>query len=311
MLLAVLALLVSMAAHAAIEISPGSGSFVMPGGKGHEAKTIQVYYHQPHSFSPTSPILIVMPGAGRNADVYRDSWIDASEKYGVLVLSPAYAEPAYDPYDYNFGGVLRDVRLRNIPPNARLRVYRLRDEDIQFEVSNTPDEWLFNDLDRLFDMAARAVGSAQTGYDLFGHSAGGQILHRLALFHPSSKARRIIAANSGFYTLPRLDVPMPFGLAGTPVTEQSLKQSFRQQLVIFLGELDNENETRGIHLHTPTADAQGTGRLARGKTFHAEGRRVARALAAEFNWKLVVNPGVGHDQEKMGALAARYLYAPP
>jgi hypothetical protein len=59
---------------------------------------------------------------------------------------------------------------------------------------------------------------------------------------------------------------------------------------------------------TPKADEQGVGRLARGKYFHAEGRKVAATLNAQFNWKLEIMPNVGHDQKRMAELAARYLY---
>jgi hypothetical protein len=50
------------------------------------------------------------------------------------------------------------------------------------------------------------------------------------------------------------------------------------------------------------------GRLARGKYFHAEGRKVAATLNAQLNWKLEIMPNVGHDQKRMAELAARYLY---
>ena len=44
---------------------------------------------------------------------------------------------------------------------------------------------------------------------MFGHSAGAQILHRMVLFAPGSRADRIVAANSGFYTLADPDQALP------------------------------------------------------------------------------------------------------
>ncbi|MGH7480847.1 MAG: hypothetical protein ACRELV_01725 [Longimicrobiales bacterium] len=35
-----------------IDVEPGSGSFAVQGGQGHEEKTITVFYHQPESFHP-------------------------------------------------------------------------------------------------------------------------------------------------------------------------------------------------------------------------------------------------------------------
>ncbi|MEZ0471646.1 NAD(P)-dependent alcohol dehydrogenase [Luteimonas salinilitoris] len=291
-----------------VVINTGSGSFLMQGGQGHEADTIRVYYHKPRSFGSHSPILIVLPGAGRNGDSYRDAWVDASEAHGVLILSPAYAEEAYDVAAYHMGGVIKNLELRDAQIDESGQVYRLKDEDILFEVNRLSGQWLFHDFDRLFDSAVAAVGSERTGYDMFGHSAGGQILHRLAIFHPKSKANRLLASNAGFYTLPRLDVAPIFGIQGTGLTEQGLKRSFRQKLVLFLGELDDENETRGIHLHTPLADRQGLGRRARGEYFYGESRKAAAALGTEFNWTIEVVPGVGHDQAAMAKAAAGYLY---
>jgi pimeloyl-ACP methyl ester carboxylesterase len=293
--------------EASLVITQGSGSFEMLGGRGHEQHTIRVHYHRPATFNARSPILIVLAGAGRNADRYRDSWIDASEKHGVLILSPTYEEKDYDIAAYHFGGIIKNIQMRNLQGDDP-QVYRLNDEDIEFEVVDDASQWLFHDFDRLFDQVVKAVASRLTGYDIFGHSAGGQILHRLAIFYPQTKAVRLVAANSGFYTLPRLDSPLLFGVQGTVLTEDSLKKSFRKSLVVFLGELDNERETRGIHLHTPKADAQGLGRLARGHYFHDESRKLAAALDSPFNWALQVVPGVGHEQEKMAAAAAQFLY---
>ena len=55
-------------------------------------------------------------------------------------------------------------------------------------------------------MVVEDVGSREAQYDIFGHSAGGQIVHRMAIFHPDSKARRMVAANSAFYTCCRASI---------------------------------------------------------------------------------------------------------
>lgn len=291
-----------------VAIGEGSGSFLMQGGPGSEEKQIRVHYHRPHKFGSRSPIIIVLPGSGRNGDSYRDSWVDASERYGVLVLAPTYPEQDYDMAAYHYGGVIKNLQLRNARIEGNGSIYRLNDEDIVFEINRTRSQWLFGDFDRLFEIAVKATGSKQPGYDLFGHSAGGQILHRLAIFHPRSKARRVLAANAGLYTVPDLDAPLPFGIKDSGLSASTLKRSFKTPLVIFLGALDDENETRGIQARTPKADRQGLGRLAKGNYFYIESRKIAAALGTEFNWQVEVVSGVGHDQAKMGAAAAKYLY---
>src|SRR5688572_7978749 len=288
-------------------IASGSGNFSMPGGPGHEGATITVSYHKPQSFNETSPILIVVSGTGRDGDEYRDSWIAASEEYGVLVLSPGYPDDEYDEAAYQLAGLIENLELRNLNRDNPSE-YRLADEDIVFDVNADASEWLFHDFDRLFNLAVQDVGSRATAYDIFGHSAGGQIVHRMAIFHPDSKARRMVAANSAFYTLPRIDVPLIFGVAGTPLTARDVRRAFAEPLTVLLGELDNASETRGTTLRTPKADEQGIGRLARGTYFFNESRNIAAALDAEFRWTIEVVPGVGHDFRRIAPAAARLLY---
>lgn len=292
-----------------VKIEEGSGVFLIEGGPGHQERVIEVYYHKPKKFTPNSKILMVIPGSGRDGDEYRDSWIEAAEKYNVLVLSPRYAERSYDFGAYHLGGLLYDMNLEectNFKENSN--VVELDEDALKYKVNENASEWIFNDFDRLFDDVVAASGSNQKQYDIFGHSAGGQILHRLVLFRPNSNANRILASNSGFYTLPRFNLALPFGLKNTPVKAEDLEFSLKNELVLFLGELDNEMETGGIALHSPTANEQGLHRLERGKYFYKEGKRLSQEMDSEFNWKLVTIPGVGHDFRKMGDAAAKYLY---
>jgi pimeloyl-ACP methyl ester carboxylesterase len=245
----------------------------------------------------------------RNSDAYRDAWVDAAEEANVLVAALGYPEADYDFAAYQMGGVIKNLQLRNMPPavnGVAPSVWHLRDDDISFEHNDRREEWLFPDFDRIFQLLVAAMGSAQTRYDLFGHSAGGQILHRLALFHPVSQARRVVAANAGLYTLPLLDEPPIIGLQGTDVTEDSLAASLGAQLVVLLGEADNDGEAGGIH--TPRFDRQGVDRLSRGRYFFETGKERARAMQVPFGWTLELVAGVGHDHRGMTDAAARLLY---
>lgn len=294
--------------HPPVNIQEGKGSFTFLARRGDNEIPIPVFYYQPADFGKTSPVLVVVPGAGRDGDEYRDAWIGPSDKYGVLVLSPMYPDPPFKFADYHMGGVIKNLELRNVQIQEHPSVYRIKDEDILYDINRNRDEWLFADFDRIFEVAVETTGSTQAQYDMFGHSAGGQILHRYVIFHPGSKANRILASNSGFYTLPSFDVALPLGIKDTGLTDAGLAGTFNEKLVLFLGELDNENETRGTHLRTPVADSHGIGRYARGRYFLKESKKIAESLGADFNWSLEVVPGVGHDFRKMSTAAAVYLY---
>ena len=178
----------------------------------------------------------------------------------------------------------------------------------EVEVNADRAEWLFSDFDRIFDLVVEELSGKQRSYDIFGHSAGGQILHRMALLYPASKAKRIVAGNSGFYTLPSNDFSMPLGLKGSSLTEKDMEASFAKKLIVLVGELDNEKETGGTLLRSPSVDQQGLHRLARAKFFVQQAQVQARDLGVDLNWELQVVPGVGHNQREMAKAAAKYLY---
>lgn len=334
-----------------IAVESGSGSFIMKGGGGYEEKRITVFYHKPKSYQRGSPVTIVIPGAGRNGDDYRDAWVTASEKYDVLILSPSYSEKFYPEYwSYNLAGMTREVTLDlsfviDTKPeewslgdvrealrskigmhelvgrsSAHQLVYQLvlfskagmiTDVDVRgtSSVANrNPEEWIFEDFDRIFEEVKDELGLETEVYDLFGHSAGGQILHRLALFHPNSRADRVLAANSGWYTVPTFEQEFPYGLKDSGTTKDQLHAAFGTHLVVFLGGEDDEDETRGSLKRTPEVDRQGAHRLERGKYFFREAGEAAAELAVDFEWKIQIVPGVGHDYERMSEAAAEYLY---
>ncbi len=292
-----------------IAIAEGAGAFLIEGGTGKEDKSVKVYYYKPKSFDPNAKVLLVIPGAGRNADSYRDTWIDIAEKHKVLILAPQYAEKDYGFGNYHLGGLVQGLNLAGgITFVENTNIAKLDEQAVKFEFNSNVNNWIFNDFDRIFDVAKAHLNLTATRYDLFGHSAGGHILHRMALFHDSEKANRMIAANASFYTLPTFEQGFPFGLKNTSLAEQQLMVSFSKRLIVLLGEQDNENETRGTFLRSTTADKQGLHRLARGTYFFETAKAKAKALNTDFNWQLSLVPNVGHDQQNMGQAAARLLY---
>lgn len=242
---------------------------------------------------------------------YRDNWRLHAEKYNTLILSPSYSEKDYDYAAYHLSGILTSVTFTNFTTaetSGRVNKYFVQDQDLLKGEATKAEAWIFNDFDRLFEQVANATQSTQQQYDIFGHSAGGQILSRMALFQPKSKANRIIAANAGSYTLPSVDSDFPLGLGETEFQKTSLKQVFSTKLTLLIGAQDNEFETRGTLLHTPTLDKRGLGRLSRGKYFYSASKAQARRLNAEFNWQLHIADGIGHESKKIADVAAKLLY---
>jgi predicted esterase len=275
-------------------IASGKASFEarLPG-----AEIIEVFTYRARRHGPDDPIVILLAGGGRNGSDYRDSWIEAAERFDLLLLAPSFDETQFPgPIRYNLAGM-----IGNDADVSTLRNFTLA----------PPETWLFSDIEAIFDQAVARTGSVQTRYDLFGHSAGAQIVHRMVLFAPETRIHTAVAANSGWYTAPTPDVPFPYGLGGLSLPRAALARAYSRDLVLLLGEQDDARETRGHLRESPEADAQGKHRLARGQNFHAVATREGARLGIHPNWRLEIVSGVGHDYRKMGEAAARYLYGKP
>ncbi|MGN6210462.1 heavy metal-binding domain-containing protein [Asticcacaulis sp.] len=292
-------------------LETGRGRFEMAAGPARPGVRIVVHYYKPQHLTPDSPIIIVLAGAGRNADTYRDAWIGEADRANVLVAAPAYPESIYDIAAYQMGGTVKDFVVHNMPPDAGTapHIY-LRDEDIVFSVNPDRRGWIFEDFDRLYGLLVAMTGSRRTHYDLFGHSAGGQVLHRHVLFHPQSRADRIVAANAGLYTLPDLKRTPLLGMAGTGVTEHGLRASLAQKLIILAGETDIAANNGGSLLHTPLIDRTGIDRLARARYFYKYACDAASRLGVPLAWTLEMVPDTGHDYRTMSTAAGRRLFPP-
>mgnify|MGYP000433335272 CR=1 FL=1 len=281
-----------------LPIESGSGNFEIQGGKEYPRKIITVYYHKPASFSADTKVLFVVPGAGRNGWSYRDAWKAASEKYDVLILSPSYSEKIYPNFwSYNLAGMIKNVVIN-----------KERTAIKSFDVVSESEKWIYSDFDRIFNAVIDGLSMNAEGYDMFGHSAGGQILHRFTLFNPENKANRILASNSGWYTVADYKEQFPYGLKGAPLDNKSLKLSFSNKLTIFLGEQDNQDETRGHLVRNSVIDRQGTHRLSRGKYFFEKAQWLANKQKFPLNWSIHVVPDVGHNYRAMSQAAAIFLY---
>jgi len=180
--------------------------------------TIRVFYNIPATGDKkTMPILFAMHGLGRNAESCRGSWLSHSNTKGFIVIAPEFVNAGAfaGSRGYNQGGMYRTSNLSTLKPI---------------------EEWTFSVIEALFDFVKADLGNTQATYDIWGHSAGGQFVHRYVLFMPDARTNRAVAANAGWYTVPDVEVNYPYGLKNcVTVTEATLRQSFAKTLYIQLG----------------------------------------------------------------------------
>ena len=255
-------------------------------------------------------MLVVLPGAGRNSDDYRNAWIEWAECEGRVVAALGYPETHYDLGGYQLAGLARQLTVSGDVQREPSGVIRVDDSQITVIPEPDADRWLFADFDRVVAFVAARCGNTSQAFDLFGHSAGAQILHRMALARPLPRVRNILAANAGWYTLPDLNARLPYGLGGLGLSEAALRRALAAPLTVLLGGDDNHDAAGGTLLRTPMLDRRGTHRLARGRHFFDFGKRVASVLGCAFRWQKVEVPDVGHDFYRMSQAAAHQLTAP-
>jgi poly(3-hydroxybutyrate) depolymerase len=264
--------------------APASARFVFTGWEGPD---LPVWYQLPDTVSADTPVVFVMHGVNRDADRYRDEWAALARKHGFIVVVPQFSREDFPgSRGYNTGYFSE----KDGTPRPRAL-------------------WSFAAIEPLFDDVRRRFGTSDTRYDIYGHSAGAQFVHRYVLFMPEARIGRAIAANAGWYTMPDRMIAFPYGLGETPVDAAGLKQSLGQPLTVLLGTADTDREDKDLR-KTPEADAQGPHRYARGQAFYAAGQKAATDAGAAFGWRLERVPGIGHSNAGMAGAAAALLAQP-
>ena len=256
--------------------APSRISFDEPSGA--TPGPMAVYLHRPASWQPGGKVVVVMHGMGRNADDYRDAWIPHAEAHGFLLICPEYSNAKFPNVRfYNYG-------------NAR-----------------APEpEWTFHALDRAVDAALAAMGAPRTAFALYGHSAGAQFVHRYLLITGAQHARRIIIANSGWYSWPRFDIAFPHGLGECAANEAGLRAALGRPVTILLGDQDNDPNHFQLRRDALT-DTQGLNRFERGQGFFAAAQAAAGRYGIPCAWEQRTVPGVAHSNVGMARATAEIL----
>ena len=262
---------------AAVEPQRGSFDF-RPAGR----KSIPAHYAIGAVEPASAGVVIVMHGEDRNAADYRDAWVDLVRGRPLIAVAPQFGSSDFPgSREYNQGGILdRDGDLRDA------------------------EAWAFGYIEPLFRQMRDRVGGGQTSFDLFGHSAGAQFVHRYVELMPAGSLRRAIAANAGWYTMPDAGVPYPYGAGGAARGLFDWPGAFRTELTVMVGDQDVLDANLR---HDEGADAQGMTRWARGHAFLEQARDRAATLGVPIAWSLREVAGVGHDYRQMSAHAAALL----
>jgi hypothetical protein len=235
----------------------------------------------PHRHGPDTPIVIVHHGVGRNGRDYRDYWLRLVDEAGILAIAIEFTEQHFPDYLwYHFGN-------RHDAAGA----------------SNPREQWTYGIDERLF-VTLRAQGlTRRERYGLFGHSAGGQFVHRMLSFGYRDRVAVAVSANAGTYAMPDLATAWPFGLGETGIDTDALRALLEFPITVMTG--TNDTKTTGRYFPKgPRSMRQGATRHERAHTYVRAGHAAAAALQTHCAWSVIDVPDVGHDGERMSVAAA-------
>lgn len=246
-------------------------------------KPVTVHYYKARSAGTDAKVMMVIHGAERQGSRMRDNWIPFAEKNKLIVLAPEFDEARFSSRLFNMGGI----------------------------ESRDRSQWSFQLIEHLFDFVRAEAGLSTPDYLLFGHSAGGQFVHRFMLLGEAPRVSVAVAANAGSYTMPvypgLMEDRFPYALDEGIVSPDRLRQIFARRLIVLLGENDTQTDAASLP-RARQATVQGANRFERGNNFFAQATVQAQKLATPLAWERVTVPGVGHDSRRMSQAAARILF---
>ena len=252
---------------------------------GNADRPITVYTYRPVSWNQSGPVLIVMPGAGRDGQPSRDAWIPYADRYSCLLIVP----------EFSLHIILMTTGTTLGIPTIPLTGSRKRTGHIRRSSTSsiTP---------------GKSTEQQPPTYLLFGHSAGAQFVHRMVMLLPEARYSRAVAANAGVYMVPLFTVPYPFGLKDSPLPQSDLQKIFARKLIVMSGGSDTDPND-GSLASFPEAEAQGATRFDRARFYFTTAKEEAGRRNVPFNWEYHVVPGVGHSEPGMAGPSAERLFA--
>ena len=212
---------------------------------------------------------------------YRDYWLQVVDDPDILAIADRVFGRAFPDYlRYHFGNRHDEAGA----PNPR-------------------EQWTYGIDERLFAALLRQGLTNQQRYGLFGHSAGGQFVHRMLSFGYRDHVAVAVSANAGTYAMPNLMTAWPFGLGETELDTHALWPLLDFPITVMTGTQDIKTTGRYFP-KGPRSMRQGATRHERAHNYVRAGHEAAEAMGTRCAWTVINVPDVGHDGERMSVAAA-------
>lgn len=254
-------------------------------GLNNKGKPIPLFIVVPSGQSMSTRIVFVMHGTNRNADEYIIPWRDFAIHNDFIAIAPEFSTTYWPSRrSYHQGNMFTH-------------------NDGEGSLIPEP-QWAFSLIQEIHDWLREQFGLTATHYDIWGHSAGAQFVHRMLLFKPKATIRVAIAANAGTYTVPDSTIMYPWGTKHSllNIGSAELLAYTERNLVIHRGTADTSSTDPTLP-NSPMDATQGRNRYERAGYFYNKGLAINSRLA----WRLIDVPGVGHSHSRMAPYAQAIL----
>ena len=243
---------------------------------------LDVFYHLPDVIDENTKILFIVHGNSRNADDYLKVWIKLSEGKNVALFAPHFKRNSFISFN----------TLQMSTSNGVIR-------------ANT-DLYLNNSIDTLFEFIKSKFNLKSRRYDIYGHSAGAQFVHRYLLMSEDPQVNTAVAANAGWYTFLN-GADFPYGVKNTPISlsDNNIKKFLSMDLHILIG--SNDIDVNSSINKSNGAQNQGLNRFQRAKNFFEYTESIVEQNNLEFNWQYQVVSGAPHSNKVMSRAAVLIL----
>lgn len=263
----------------------GESSQLLKDRSGVTDDPIPVFYYRPVTWTEEEPVFIAFPGYTRRAESYEKHLEELAVKYNMLIASPEFS-------------------VKKFPDDRWYQEGNMADAEVNGHIQPRKD-WTFSAVNHVIS-AVKKRSRGRGKVILFGHSAGGQLMHRFSLFSEENRADEIVCANSGWFTMPDDEIPFPYGTKDLPLTEKDYEKAFSRKVTMLMG--GNDISRKKPFRDTREADAQGMNRMERCNNYYHACEAKAHELSVPFLWKLGVVEGSAHEGVKM-AEGAMKLFA--
>jgi hypothetical protein len=234
---------------------------------------LNLWVYKPDNYVGDGFVLL-LHGASRAAEAYRDNARGFADMYGRLVVVPEFDAERFPNRLYQMGGVFR--------------------EDGSFA---DEEERTFAYIPMLVSHIRGREGAVELPWIVLGYSAGAQFLERLSAFMDLD-AERLVIMSPGSAMFPTRDMEYGLGFGGLPEefsSDDRIRRYLALPITVAIGSADREME------QLPTGDAydQGVHRYSRNLRWFNTAMDLAYENGWDFNWRLVIAHGAGHPPPEM------------